>query len=190
MLKLWKSERSIYRINEVVLHVFVLSLSVVFDSATTWTVACQAPFSIRILQARILGWVAMPPSRRSSQPRDQTQVSCIAGRFWATKEACINCQILISARKKNKAEAAVERTKEADGNKGIPEDWADSRCSVHVAFLPLSTVVSHDKPFSYLARNYYVFPLLGIDHLGVNLNYACRLQSNPGRKMKFKLLLP
>jgi len=29
---------------------------------------------------------------------------------------------LISARKKNKAEAAVERTKGADGNKGIPED--------------------------------------------------------------------
>ena len=39
-----------------------------------------------ILQARILEWVASG----SSQPRDQTQVSCIAGRFftiWATKEA-------------------------------------------------------------------------------------------------------
>ena len=32
-----------------------------------------------ILQARILEWVAIPFSRRSSQPRDQTQVSCIAG---------------------------------------------------------------------------------------------------------------
>ena len=40
-----------------------------------------------ILQARILGWVAFPFSRGSSQPEDQTQVSCIAGRFftsWAT----------------------------------------------------------------------------------------------------------
>ena len=39
-----------------------------------------------ILQARILEWVAMPSSSRSSQPRDWTQV-CIAGRFstiWAT----------------------------------------------------------------------------------------------------------
>ena len=35
-----------------------------------------------ILQARILEWVAMSSSRRSSQPRDQTQVSCIAGRFF------------------------------------------------------------------------------------------------------------
>ena len=41
-----------------------------------------------ILQARILEWVAIPFSRGSSQPRDQTQVSCIAGRFftvWATR---------------------------------------------------------------------------------------------------------
>ena len=44
----------------------------------------------RILQARILEWVALPFSRGSSQPRDQTQVSHIAGRFftnWATREA-------------------------------------------------------------------------------------------------------
>ena len=34
-----------------------------------------------ILQARILKWVAIPFSRGSSQPRDWTQVSCIAGRF-------------------------------------------------------------------------------------------------------------
>ena len=43
-----------------------------------------------ILQARILEWVAFPFSRGSSQPRDQTQVSRIAGRFftsWATREA-------------------------------------------------------------------------------------------------------
>ena len=43
-----------------------------------------------ILQARMLEWVAVPFSRGSSQPRDQTQVSCITGRFftsWATREA-------------------------------------------------------------------------------------------------------
>ena len=42
-----------------------------------------------ILQAGILEWVAVPFSRGSSQPRDQTQVFRIAGRFftsWATKE--------------------------------------------------------------------------------------------------------
>ena len=35
-----------------------------------------------ILQARILEWVAMPFSRGSSQPRDQTQVSRTAGGFF------------------------------------------------------------------------------------------------------------
>ena len=50
----------------------------------------QVPRSMGILQARILEWVAMPFSRGSSQHRDQTHVSSIAGGFftiWATKEA-------------------------------------------------------------------------------------------------------
>ena len=37
-----------------------------------------------ILQARILEWVAFPFSRGSSQPRDWTQVSCIAGIFFTS----------------------------------------------------------------------------------------------------------
>ena len=42
------------------------------------------------IQDRILEWVAIPFSREPSQPRDQTQVSCITGGFftsWATREA-------------------------------------------------------------------------------------------------------
>ena len=45
-----------------------------------------------ILQARILEWVAFPFPTGSSQPRDRTQVSDIAGGFftsWATREAQI-----------------------------------------------------------------------------------------------------
>ena len=34
------------------------------------------------LQARVVDWVAMPSSRGSSQPREGTQVSCIAGGFF------------------------------------------------------------------------------------------------------------
>ena len=37
-----------------------------------------------ILQARIVEWVAVPVSRGSFQPRDQTQVSCIAGGFFTS----------------------------------------------------------------------------------------------------------
>ena len=43
-----------------------------------------------IVQARILAWLAIPFSRGSSQPRDLTGLSHIAGRFftiWAAKEA-------------------------------------------------------------------------------------------------------
>ena len=48
-------------------------------------------------RARILKWVTIPFSRGSSQPRDQTQVSHIAGRFstiWATREAQYTCLVL------------------------------------------------------------------------------------------------
>ena len=59
------------------------SLSRVWLFVTPWTIH-------GILQARIPEWVAFPFSRGSSQPRDRTQVSCIAGKFftsWATREA-------------------------------------------------------------------------------------------------------
>ena len=48
---------------------------------------CHPPSSSvpRILQARILEWVAVPSAREYSQPRDRSHisyVSCIAGRFF------------------------------------------------------------------------------------------------------------
>ena len=61
------------------------SLSVVSDSLQPHGVYIHG-----ILQARILEQIAVPFSRRSSQPRDWTQVSHIAGGFftsWATREA-------------------------------------------------------------------------------------------------------
>ena len=49
---------------------------------------CSLPVCsvLGILQARILEWIAIPSSRGSSQPRDWTQVSCIAGRFFLLSE--------------------------------------------------------------------------------------------------------
>ena len=41
----------------------------------------------RIPQARILKWVAFPFSRGSSQPRDQIQVSYIAGGFFTSRDS-------------------------------------------------------------------------------------------------------
>ena len=55
---------------------------------------CSSPgFSVHgISQARVPEWVAIPFSRGSSQPRDQTQVSHIGGRLFtvrATREALL-----------------------------------------------------------------------------------------------------
>ena len=82
----------------------MLSCSVMSQFLVTlWTAASQTPLSMGILQTRILKWVAMPPSRRSSQPRGQSQVSHIAGGFftiWATREAhlssgCLTVGVLV-----------------------------------------------------------------------------------------------
>ena len=69
------------------------SLSVLSDSCDT--MVCSLPSSSvhGILQARILEWVATSLSRVCSPPRNQTQLSCIAGRFvtsWATRKATLS----------------------------------------------------------------------------------------------------
>ena len=49
-----------------------------------WPIYCSLPGSSvhGTFQVRVLEWVAMSSSRGSSQPRDQTWVSCIAVRFF------------------------------------------------------------------------------------------------------------
>ena len=66
------------------------------------SVDCNLPGSSvhGILQARILEWVTVPFSRGSSQARDQTQVSHIAGGYftvWATREALKGTQKFLLA---------------------------------------------------------------------------------------------
>ena len=91
------------------LYVEVLSLSTlqnvnilgdkVFKEVCAWVLSCFTHVQLfvtpdwsppgsavhGILWARILEWVAIPFSRGSSQPRDQTHVSCIASRFFTTE---------------------------------------------------------------------------------------------------------
>ena len=61
--------------------------------ATAWTIQAMNSLEFSIMQnspGRILEWVAFPFSRGSSQRRDRTQVSHIAGGFftsWGTREA-------------------------------------------------------------------------------------------------------
>ena len=62
---------------------FVAANAAGFSRQEYWT---GLPFPSLILE-----WTAMPPSRGSSQPRDRTQISLIAGSFvtvWATRKPC------------------------------------------------------------------------------------------------------
>ena len=54
-----------------------------------------------ILQVRTLEWVAIPFFRGSSQPRDRTEASCIAGRFFtncAIREALTSLDGILKCR--------------------------------------------------------------------------------------------
>ena len=79
---------------QVVLSVWVLTIWYSLVSSVKVTQSCLThcdpmDYTVHgILQARILEGVAIPFSKGSSQPRDQTQVSCTAGGFftiWATR---------------------------------------------------------------------------------------------------------
>ena len=54
-----------------------VSCSVVSNSVTPWTVACQAPLSMEFFRQKILEWVAIPFSKESFWPRDWSWVACI-----------------------------------------------------------------------------------------------------------------
>ena len=68
------------------------SLSHVWLFATLWTVAHQAALSMGFSRQEYWSGLPFPSPGDLFWPRDQTQVSCIAGRFftlWATREAFI-----------------------------------------------------------------------------------------------------
>ena len=111
-------ERQIFKVEDQaeVTDKWTKSFQMRFSSERQWSICSEGPivkvkvtqscltlcdpmdYTVHgILQARILEWVAVLFSRGSSQPRDQTQVSCIAGRFftsWATRKALIDCLFL------------------------------------------------------------------------------------------------
>ena len=56
------------------------------DSFATPGTAVSPDFSVHVIfRGRILEWVAISFSGGSSQPRDQTHVSCLAGGFFTTE---------------------------------------------------------------------------------------------------------
>ena len=117
-------------------------LSCVRLFVTTWTVAHQTPLSMGILQVRILEWIALPSSRGSSQPRDQTQVFCTAGglfTIWATREVhmcvcvCMHIYIYIYTHTHTHSRILLSYKKERNNtisfNMGRPRPRDDTKWS-------------------------------------------------------------
>ena len=86
---LWSTAYKLFLLSENINQLWI-ALKREDSLRSLWTVVSPG-YSVRgILQARILKWVAIPFFRGSSWPRDQTQVSCVAGRFftiWVTRGA-------------------------------------------------------------------------------------------------------
>ena len=80
----WTSELSLFSLLKW------KSLSRVLLFVTPWTVALQTPPSMEFSRQEYWSGLLLPFPRNQFQPRDWTEVPCIAGRFftiWATREA-------------------------------------------------------------------------------------------------------
>ena len=125
---------------------FIYSVLVTQSCPTLWNpMDCSPPGSSvhEIFQARILEWVAMPFSRGSSQPRDRTLVSCIAGGFstvWPTRESHYSWYLLpVKA-------WGRERVKESDGWRGS-SGWSPQQpWGLHAHRFQISLHVSRLHP--------------------------------------------
>ena len=72
-----------YYLKIAVVVLVVVLVSRVWLCETPWTVAHEAPLSMGFSRQEY--WSRLPfPSQVTSQSRDQTQVSCTAGRFFTT----------------------------------------------------------------------------------------------------------
>ena len=85
------------RVTQLPLHLAIVKVDYVLilfcnhNEVFSCDLLVHADYTVHgVLQVRILERVAVPFSRGSSQPRDRTQVSCIASGFftsWVTREA-------------------------------------------------------------------------------------------------------
>ena len=68
---------------KIVSHVITKSVSELKVAHSCLILCDPMDYTVHgILQARILAWVTIPFSRGSSQPRNQTRISCISGGFF------------------------------------------------------------------------------------------------------------
>ena len=72
-------------LNENEVNVMIISTQLCLTLCDPMIYSPPDCFVHEIFQARVLEWVAISYSRGSSQPRDRTCISCIAGRFFTAE---------------------------------------------------------------------------------------------------------
>ena len=90
-------------LNENEVNVMIISTQLCLTLCDPMIYSPPDSFVHEIFQARVLEWVAISYSRGSSQPRDRTCISCIAGRFFTAepsgkpirKQLHVNLRILL-----------------------------------------------------------------------------------------------
>ena len=98
LLCLLHCRQILYLLSQKIKFIILTILSLQFENEMNWNkvaqlcltlcdpIDCSLPASSvhGIFQSRVMEWVAISFSRGSSWPRDQTQVICIAGRFFTS----------------------------------------------------------------------------------------------------------
>ena len=124
-----------------------------------------------ILQARILEWIAYRFSRGSFQPRIQTGVSCIAGRFftnWAIREVHRKFKKRMNGNFLVNWSIALQNTKKYISEKKYVSAWA---IAVYIKAVVLLIIADLTYSETCKPRNNYVCFLVVL--WARNLDRAC-----------------
>ena len=119
----------------------MLSVSYVWLFVTPWTVAWQGPLSTRF--SRWQYWRVLHSSKGSSQPRDWTQVSCIAGGFftiWALNTDLLESILSVSSNKRQSSWEVFLPMKSYGGSGFLGLPWTQ-----HMAELLLKGTSAHRR---------------------------------------------
>ena len=87
----WGEGKYIFMNYYLKVKLLITQLCLILCDPVDWSL--PGSFVHEISQARILEWVDIPFSRRSSQLRDGSQVSCLTGRLftvWAAREGRVD----------------------------------------------------------------------------------------------------
>ena len=135
-----------------------------------------------ILQARILEWVAVACSRGSSQPRDWTQVSLIAGEFftiWATRNNSLN---ISRVDRWNKHTKIMSQFKDHEWDNKIKHDDALWQLCIPCPFKKITgNHETYQLLFSYfydpllLSMLFQLYYIISTDfHVNKSLGFHCK----------------